>query len=283
MNNDVIQQISGTKTKRRMKGIVSLFFLMVTIAASILGSHQWKATLKVQRIFVEGSRSIPPGEIVQISKVTAGTPMYNIDLSKVKANILSQRYIKSVVIVRELPNALRIQVEERQPIAAISQQPLIFLDDDGVALPPYQSSIVFDVPLITGFPETQEIPLGNHVDDSHILHAIALLQQARSIDTELYHLVSEVHIEPDGEVTLYSSDAGVPIFLGKENGAKKLFLLKIFWKEFVHKQDANQLRMVDLRFEDQVIARWKELGRQQFRLGGQVRHDQSGQPQSTAF
>jgi len=249
---------SSAEKTGSLKPVIAFLFLGGVIITSIIGAHQWKQTLKIQRVFVEGSYILSPEEIVRASKVTAGASMFGINLSTVRENIQSMVYIKSVLVTRELPDVLRIQVEERKPIAAVPQQPIVLLDETGVVLSPYQGNALFDIPLITGLGDLQDVKLGLPVQNAQVLHAISLLQQAKTVDAEIYYLISEVHVSPIGEVILYSSDAGVPILLGKDDQVRKLLLLGTFWKQFVHQRGVERLRMVDLRFEDQVIARWKE-------------------------
>lgn len=241
-----------------LKPTIAFLLLCGLMTVGVVGAHRWKETLKLRRVLVGGSHILSPEEIVKASKVTAGTPIFAVNLNTVRENIDSMVYVKSVIIARDLPDILRIQVEEREPIAAIPQQPTIFVDDAGVALPPYPGNALFDVPLITGFGDPGDLKFGSVVQNAQVLQAISLLRQAKALDMELYHIISEVHPVSGGESILYSSDAGVPILLGKDDEAKKLLMLETFWKQFVHQRGAEKLRVVDLRFDDQVIARWKE-------------------------
>lgn len=277
---DLLDQKNSMKLRKQrgIKPTIGLFVIIAALVMSVLGSHRWKETLKVQRVFVEGGRIVPAVEVVRISKITSGTPLYGVDLARIRANILEQLYVKSAKVVRELPNALRIHVEERQPIAAISQERLLFLDEEGVLLPSYHPNLVrtgFDVPLITGLTGVEQTTLGSVQTDARILQTIGLLKQARALDAELYHLISEVYVDRDNNSILYTSEVGATILFGKNHELKKLTHLQEFWKKFVHQQSADQLSVVDLRFEDQVIVRWKE--------GNQVRHGGGGQVRSTAI
>ncbi len=240
-----------------LKSTIVFLLLCALVAASIVGAHRWKETLKLRRVLVGGSHMLSPAEIVKASKVIAGVPIFAVNVNTVRENVESMVYVKSVLIARDLPDILRIQIKEREPIAAIPRQPNIFVDDDGVALPPYPGNALFDVPLITGVGDLEDMKFGSVVQNAQVLQGISLLQQAKALDMEIYHIISEVHPISGGGSILYSSDAGVPILLGKDDEVKKLLMLESFWKQFVHQRGAENLSVVDLRFDDQVIARWK--------------------------
>lgn len=249
------------KLRKRKSGARILGFcgLVIVLVWSLVMSYQWRDTLTVKRLFVEGNRIVPAGEIVQRSSIKAGRLLYDIDLLDIQRQILKQQYIKSVVILRELPDGLRLKVVERQPLAAVSHGRTLFLDEDGVVLPPYEASTMFDVPFISGI-TAEHVTVGHTMEDANGLRGLALVKLARQIGPEVYHLISELRVEPNGDVILYSSDAGVTILVGKEEEERKLLLLKTFWETVVRQRGADQLHLVDLRYEDRIIARWKNAG-----------------------
>jgi cell division septal protein FtsQ len=245
------------KKPKRMSAVIAFSALTIITAASIVGSYGWRNTLGVRRVFVEGNRSVTAADIVALTKVKTGAPLYGINLDLIQSRILAQHFIKFVGIVRELPDAVRITVHEREPVAAFLKPRMMLVDDEGVVLKPNEGSLV-DVPFIRGI-ESAQVLVGEQLTDLQFLRALELLKQARSIGdkgNEIYHLISEVSIEPNGDIVLYSSDAGVKILLGKQNEIKKLLMLKTFWDQFVQQRRADQLQLVDLRFDDQVVARW---------------------------
>ncbi len=245
---------------RRRQGSIRAFLTLIVLVAlstgSIVLAHYWKEELRVERVFVTGSRIVSATDIVAASKIATGMSMYDLDLRTVEKNILAQLYVKSAIVVRELPDALHIYVLEREPLTALSIDRLIYIDDESVALPQHPASAVFDVPLITGVSLTEQIVPGKTLMRIESLRAVALLKYIRDNDQDLFHLISEVNADAEGNFVLYSLEAGVPIKLGKEVNVEKLAMLKTFWQEFVMPRGAEQLRLVDLRFEDQVIARW---------------------------
>jgi cell division protein FtsQ len=237
--------------------VVGLALLVLLIGAGIFLSHGWKMELSARRLLVVGHRIVTPDDIVKASKVLTGARLYAMDLRTVEKNILSHPYIKWARVTRRLPDALRIEVGEREPIGALSVRHMTYFDEEGVALPPYQPAGVFDVPLISGGELQNDPEPGRRVDEAWVLRGVGILNQARALGPDVYHLISEVHLVPAGNVVFYSMDAGVPVVLGKDVDSRKLLMFETFWKEFVPARGSDQLQIVDLRFKDQIVARWR--------------------------
>ena len=250
--------VSRPRKQRKVAVVIAFGTLVLTTLAGLWGTGVWKQGLSVRRIFVEGNRIIAANELAKLTRITAGAGLYAVDLNRVEENILQQVYIRSVSAGREFPDALRIWVQERQPLAAISAGGTLFLDEAGFVLPQVQSAEMFDVPFITGFPETQSVVVGQSVVDPHITYALDLLKKAKDLDGDLFHIISEVHVNGNGDLVLYSSDAGVTILFGKDDEEQKLAMLRVFWNRFVLQRGVDKLQLVDLRYADQVIARWKD-------------------------
>ena len=48
----------------------------------------------------------------------------------------------------------------------------------------------------------------------------------------------------------------MPVLFGQGNVPEKLVKFDSFWKDYVARDGVQDLQYVDLRFEDQVVARW---------------------------
>ncbi len=157
---------------------------------------------------------------------------------------------------REAPNTIRISVEERQPVAAMALDRLVYLDGDGFILPPARSEYLFDLPVITGLARSKELAPGKQTFNTDIRDALEILSMAQLIDDELYRKISEVHVERGKDIMLYTAENGVPVVFGRGDAAAKLVKFETFWDEFVAHHGASELQYVDLRYEDQVVVRW---------------------------
>ena len=259
--SDVPMDIRRRSPRRR--GMWMLVPLVAGFLILFVFSQRWKDSLRIERLVVEGARIIPAQEIFQAAGVAPRSPMYGIDVFEVREQVMKYPFFKSVTVNRKYPNALCIQVVEREPVACINTGQVWYVDVEGVVLPHIQSPVKFDLPMISGIDGNQLAKEGQLLQNKDVFEAIQILQNAQAVDTALYHLISEVNMNKGGDIVLYSSDAGAPILLGRGDFLKKLMMLQTFWKNFVKAADAENLRYVDLRFNDQVVVKWDQSGESQ--------------------
>lgn len=252
-------RIPAARKQGRWRILLASVMLGAGILGSIVASYGWKASLSLRRVVVDGNRIVSAEEIVERAKVKSGMRLYDLDLGAIRSNVLSEPYALAADVWRELPDILRISLQERVPIAAIVTDRIMYLDEEGFVLPPYEGA-VFDVPFIRG---VEPVSVADRMENTAVklFRALELLKQAHALTaegSEIYHLISEVHVGTGGDLTLYSSDGGARILLGRTDAIGKLHTLEAFWEQVVHERGADRLRLVDLRFEDQVIARWED-------------------------
>jgi cell division septal protein FtsQ len=55
---------------------------------------------------------------------------------------------------------------------------------------------------------------------------------------------------------LFAAEGGVPIIFGRGELASKIARLEVFWNDVARARGPQNLQYVDLRYQDQVVARW---------------------------
>ena len=243
------QQQAGV---RRVGSVLVL--LMAGFISVFVFATQWKNTLTIQRVVVEGAHILDAHEIVSLANMKPQVPLYETDIFTIQRNLFAQPLIKSAVINRELPDELYITIVERDPIAALKNSQLYCIDCEGVILPHRVSATTFDLPLVGGINGIDTVHMGGTLNQEDAFEAITILQTAQRMN--LYRLISEVNMNNGGDITLYSTEGGVPILLGRGDLGKKLLMLQSFWNNFVNPDAVPHLRCLDLRYDGQVVAKW---------------------------
>lgn len=233
-----------------------LLGLLVMLIGLVVLANFWKSGLKVSRVTLEGNRIVEASELFQLAGVQRGARMYDVDLKAIQRNLLSQCYVKEAIVERNLPSTIQLTVVERTPIALVNMTDFEYLDEDGVILPHSISKELFDLPVLSGLKLGQSISFGTKVHDASALEALQVLRGARLVNTELYHLISEIQIQDDHNMVFYTAEGGVPIFFGNGNVADKLVRLDAFWNQVIRERGLQNLQYVDLRYDDQVVVRW---------------------------
>jgi cell division protein FtsQ len=214
--------------------------------------------LRIKQINIEGNRIVGANEIIQLAHVQVGTLLYQVNLTTIQQSVLSHHYIKDAIVERNLPNSINIQVFERTPLAIVNRTETTYLDEDGVVLPRSISHRILDLPMISGISINEPLHLGSPVMQSDVREALLILSVMKRVYRTMYHNISEVQLRDGGDIVLYSTEGGVPIIFGHGELASKLVRLETFWSTIVRTRGLQHLQYVDLRYEDQIVARWNK-------------------------
>jgi len=249
---------SASAPARKRLGKFVMIPLVLLIAVLSYFARDWRSTVKVTSIEVVGVRSLSKNVIAKLSGVDVNAALYDLDLAKVKRRVMAEPLLKDVRLNREYPGSLVIEVSEREPMAALNCGQMRFVDEEGVVLPYLDGDRKLDLPLIIGIDGIQSEKVGKPIMNKELFAALEIIRQAQLLDSTIYHMISELDMNRGGDIRINSLDAGIPVILGREDIPKKLLLFETFWTNFVNAGDAQKLKYVDLRFEDQVVVKWQD-------------------------
>jgi len=243
---------------RRRLGIWLLVPLVAAEIVLFVFAAEWKETLKTRQVVLSGLHVVQESDARAWAAVPVNKPLFGQNLAEISDRITSQPFVRSAEVYREFPDAVRISVQERTPIASLNSGQIYFVDDEGVLLPYLHPANRLDVPLISGVAGIDHVRVGEVASSNEVYQAIEILKLAREIDSSLFRLISEVNMGNGGDVTLTSIEGGIPVLLGRGDYGKKLVTFRTFWNTIVRAQGKGKLLSVDLRFDEQVVARWDQ-------------------------
>ena len=241
-----------------LAGILVMVLLVITAVGAGVGGAGWKRDLRVGAIRTEGNRIVTAADILGSAGIHKGEKLLGLDLQAARARVLANHFIKDASVTREVPDRILISITERSPVAAIVAEKMLYLDDEGYVLPAARSEHIFDLPILTGTLPAGECTPGKQVKAENVRDALALLATARRMSDDLYRRISEVHVEGEKDIVFYTSEFGVPVIFGRGDCGDKLAKFEAFWQEFASRRGPQNLHSVDLRFTDQVVARWNQ-------------------------
>lgn len=257
MSEDVENRPVPKKAKTRASYLWFLGGIGGVLVALFVLALQWKDTRRVSGVVVEGVMYFSAKDVRARAGVQARELIDTISLGGVRNRLVSHPYIRDARVSRTYPDALTITVEERIPVASFTLNGVIrYIDEEGVALPYIRSDMPYDLPGITGIPELTRTKLGEAVEGTEYFEALDILVAAMETDSSVYRLISEVDMKNGGDVCLYSSERAVPIFFGRGDARRKFTLLHAFWEKFARDGGPENLEYLDLRYSDQVVAKW---------------------------
>lgn len=263
--SDIREEEEGHHTDRQTDGVrqggswVSLLvmgLLLMGVLVVALGANSWKRSLPVGSVRVEGNVLLATQEILRLANVAPHAMLFDVNLAAVRRRVAQNPFVRSVSVNRDGPEGITINVEERVPLAVLAADRLLYIDPEGFVLPVSKTGRLLDLPVLTGALPPAECVPGLRLREPGVREALDLLLLSRQVGDDLSMRISEINIQSGGELIVYTAELGVPVLFGKGDLPMKLVKFDGFWREIVPLRGAQQLRYVDVRFEDQVVVRW---------------------------
>ncbi|MCI1943712.1 cell division protein FtsQ/DivIB [Clostridium luticellarii] len=126
------QMIAERRKKRRLRRIlIFLLFLLALFFTLCLKLPYFN----IQRIEVHGNKNVLSRDIIDNSNIRVGNNIFYVNLKDASNRILSNPYIGDVVISRQLPTIVNINVKEREAVFYCeSYKKYYIIDKNGILL-----------------------------------------------------------------------------------------------------------------------------------------------------
>lgn len=215
---------------------------------------RWNVNQNYNIIEVKGNRLIPTEEIQGIANTVINTTeKEKLKLEQINTEIQKHSYISKSFVTKENPQKIKIEIEEKQPIAIIVKDSSEFwFVDMNLNILPYQYiEKQLSLPLIRG------IYNGSVLDTTDLIEAVRIIVELnKPTSRALADEVSEIYLNRE-EHTWYiiPNDNDFQFILGKaENLEQKLKYAYFSYKYFTEKS-SKQIRYIDLRWLNQIITK----------------------------
>ena len=145
----VEEQKVRKKKKRRKKHYFLRLLLFIAIGIGVYYFLN-SSFFDLEKITVANNTYYTKEQIIELSKAKTGINLlFQVDKDKIKKKLMKDPYIKSVKISKNIPNTIKIFVEEREEAAVIPYATsFILIDCDGLVL--RKTDIEPKLPLLIG-------------------------------------------------------------------------------------------------------------------------------------
>lgn len=110
-----------------------------------------KAGFEVDKVEVRGVQRMDELQVYNIALGQVDRSMVNVDLSKVRQDLLQLGWVRDARVSRRLPDTLVVDIVEREPVAVWQHDgELALIDVNGTVLQPVSASKMPDLPLVVG-------------------------------------------------------------------------------------------------------------------------------------
>ncbi len=256
-----MRKMKAMRFSARKTGDSTITVFMILVVIGIIGGGIYRGVqyLKYQtnlfmlkNIEVKGNSYIPEKRILKLANIQTDVKLFTVNADTIRQRILTYKYIKSVIVKPTLPATLTIIVQERQPELYLADGKIYFIDQDGLILLKPRTMPMKELPVVAGRRVSQLLK-----NRQPIYKVLNLMQIIREVDPELVHFISGFFITPKSDVQLQLKPHGVTVILDPQHPYSKLYALAEFLKNPVNFNRLKYMKMIDLRFNNRLVVRFK--------------------------
>lgn len=243
------------KTDRRL----GLHLFLVLLAGAVLTAPYWGpvvgskfAWLEVDRVEVAGAHLIAPHEVFDASGVHPGRHILD-NVGPMEAALRLHPVIADARVTRAFPRTLLVRIEEKVPVALVSNGSLVPATEAGEVLPIDPSAVSLDLPIVRG-------NMKDSVQAISIRHVLSETARLSKLDPALLSEISEIGIAPEGGDVLVLLHEYGEILLPFGASEARLEHLRAVLNDLGARLPASSgggsaHPVIDLRYDGQVVVR----------------------------
>ena len=233
------------KYKNLAKGII-LFFLVVFLYAF---SSVRSRNLPIQKTSVEFigkdhlliSKDAVNKLLIQNHQAVECIPKDILDLNELESKVSSHPMIEKAEVYLTINGEVKLEVEQRTPLARVISEPSFYIDDQGKMMP------------LSAEHSARVVLIRGNVDASHLDALHQLLQHVKTDDFLDLH-VTEITVNNDNQFSLYVRAFDFEVVVGTlENLNNKRKNFKAFYQKAKKDKLLQTYKTVNLQFNRQVV------------------------------
>jgi cell division protein FtsQ len=213
----------------RVVGGVKLFLgLLIVVGASsavAYSLHRYAlgtARFGIQKIELTGAKRFGKAQIQTLAGIEIGKNLFAFDTAEAEKKLLTDPWISSARVVRELPNSLRVELSEREAVAVavLGDRPFL-VTREGEPFKPVKAEDPTDLPVLTGV-STADLARDRVAAIDRLKTGLDLLRQYDRLAASRVHPAEEVALAQSGHAVLTVGQKGIALELGRPPYARKL-------------------------------------------------------------
>jgi cell division protein FtsQ len=205
----------------------------------------------VAEVDFEGLSRVDDEQVGALLTDLVGVNLFLAPLDAYEARLESHPRVASAELRRVVPDRIVCSIREREPVALIFTDRFLEVDAEGVVMEEDEYTPLLDLPIITGV-DGEDARAGERSESVSLQRALEALELCKSLGGTFAADISELRVTERG-VNIQSLTRNTILVLGEsdfENRLRKYFVLR---DEIAGREPS--VRLIDLRFDDQVVLR----------------------------
>ena len=202
----------------------------------------------VREIQVRGGEKFGGTEIVTLAGLKHGMNIWRIEPTHIEKKIAKHPWVRRVLVRREFPRRVVIEIEERTPKAIAVAGKLYYVDSDGIVFKEVGAGDSVAFPLLTGL-RAEDLTSSDPSVRGRIQDAVRL----SDLMGRNSHALSEIHFEATDRVVVYTTAYPLALHMGWGDWDDKLRRLDRVLQ--LWKGHESRLVALDASFRDRIVVR----------------------------
>ena len=252
--------MSKRKKKKQMnlRSMIGASLSCLMLVLAVL-SHNWSKFTGLnllEEIEIKGAIIIPADDYRDALVLVLGTSINELDTRNMSLLLESHPFVHVARISKTFPNKIVIEISERDPVALLNMNPILFIDEEGVVLPDLGNVSDDIIPIMSGFNTAHELyPIGHQTVSQKVLESVELIDYIIEYYPHLYDNLSEITLNSNDEFVLILANYPTRVILGTERFQEKIQILNSFEQALPKQEGLHHFSTLDLRYNRQIIAR----------------------------
>ncbi len=208
---------------------------------------------RIRDVTVRGCRELTEKEIIALAAVKPSSTLLSINTDSVRRRIAANPWVKEVIVGREYPNRLVMEVRERKVLALLERPDGFYLmDTEGVPFKKLEHGDDVDVPVLTGCHD------GGAAQEELLPKAIALLQCLAAAKTFPEGGIAEIHGDRTFGLSLFTG-TGLCLQMGFDSYGNKLKRFETVRADLERREPGGSFLQVDLCDPAKITVQKKDV------------------------
>ena len=252
--------MSKRKKKKQMnlRAVIGASLSCLMLVLAVL-SHNWSKFTGLnllEEIEIKGAIIIPADDYRDALVPVLGTSINALDTRNMSLLLESHPFVHAARISKTFPNKVVVEITERDPVALLNMNPVLFIDEEGVVLPDLGNVSDDIIPIMSGFNTAHELyPIGHQTVSQKVLESVELIDYIIEYYPHLYDNLSEITLNSNDEFVLILANYPTKVILGTERFQEKIQILNSFEQALPKQEGLHHFSTLDLRYNRQIIAR----------------------------
>ena len=235
-------------------------------------------------ITIDGNINLNRDDILSAANIKIGQNIFSVNTGEIYKRLKGHPWIKDTAVKKEMPDRLKIKVNEREPVAILKSNELYLIDDEGVVLAKLNGESDMSFPVIVK-PIDMEFKVGDKVNSEEVFIGLNIWERLQGVklnlgDSSFKDNITTIEPLSSEKVKINLKDTNSYIVINGEDIDKKFQHLQTVMrlledktsmehKEAVKnenstslkekkKEEVREIDYIDLSYRDKVIVKYKD-------------------------